>query len=110
MLRGRVRQRVVVADLGEVVVPLVGVAARAILELVADRVVVVALDEPARRPALGGVELSDRVRAAASEVDVAAVLTVPRIPVDKRHNSKVDRSSVARWAERVLAGGRMGMP
>jgi predicted regulator of Ras-like GTPase activity (Roadblock/LC7/MglB family) len=41
------------------------------------------------------------------EVDVAAVITVPSLPVDKRHNSKIDRTRVARWAENVLAGGRM---
>ena len=40
--------------------------------------------------------------------DVAAVWTAPTLPVDKRHNSKIDRSGIARWAGRVLAGGRMG--
>jgi hypothetical protein len=35
-------------------------------------------------------------------------MTAPSLPVDKRHNSKIDRSRIARWAERVLAGGRMG--
>jgi hypothetical protein len=44
---------------------------------------------------------------AAVDVDLAAVLTVPRLPVDKRHNSKIDRSHVGRWASSVLAGGRM---
>ena len=34
-------------------------------------------------------------------------LTVPRLPVDKRHNSKIDRSHVGTWASSVLAGGRM---
>lgn len=42
------------------------------------------------------------------DVDVAAVLLVPALPVDKRHNSKIDRTRVARWAEQVLAGGRFG--
>ena len=28
--------------------------------------------------------------------------------VDKRHNSKIDRTRAAKWASAVLAGGRMG--
>jgi len=38
------------------------------------------------------------------------VLVVPSVPVDKRHNSKIDRTRIAAWAEKVLAGGRMGRP
>ena len=41
---------------------------------------------------------------------VAAVLTVDALPVDIRHASKVDRLRLARWAERVLGGGRVGRP
>ncbi len=61
-----------------------------------------------RRADLADVDLADRVRARAGDIDVAAVLAVPSIPVDKRHNSKIDRTRVARWAERVLSGGRIG--
>ncbi|PWW24114.1 hypothetical protein JD79_03292 [Geodermatophilus normandii] len=43
-------------------------------------------------------------------VDVAAVLTVPALPVDIRHQSKVDRGEVARRAARVLAGARSRRP
>jgi hypothetical protein len=50
--------------------------------------------------------LAERVRAVAS-VDIAAVFVVPALPVDKRHNSKIDRSRVALWASAVLAGGRI---
>ena len=39
-------------------------------------------------------------------VEVAAVLTAAALPVDIRHQSKVDRGEVARRAARVLAGGR----
>ena len=46
------------------------------------------------------------VRAVAG-VDVAAVLVVPALPVDMRHNSKIDRTRVGEWASAVLAGGRM---
>lgn len=37
-------------------------------------------------------------------VDLAAVLVRRDMPVDIRHNSKIDRSLLAAWAERVLAG------
>jgi acyl-coenzyme A synthetase/AMP-(fatty) acid ligase len=69
-------------------------------------VVVVAPTEPPRRPDLAPVALAERVRAAVC-IDIAAVFVVPALPVDKRHNSKVDRSRVATWASAVLAGGRM---
>ncbi len=61
-----------------------------------------------RRPGLADEALTDRVRVAVETVDVAAVLAVPALPVDKRHNSKIDRPRIARWAEGVLAGGRIG--
>ena len=47
------------------------------------------------------------VREAVSE-QVAAVLTVPKLPVDIRHNAKIDRAVVAAWAADVLAGRRPG--
>lgn len=47
--------------------------------------------------------LADAVRSAAG-VDVAAVLTTDRLPVDIRHNSKIDRLAVARDAAHLLAG------
>ena len=47
---------------------------------------------------------SDRVRAAAG-VPVAAVLRKDALPVDIRHNSKIDRAALARWAAQELAGG-----
>jgi acyl-coenzyme A synthetase/AMP-(fatty) acid ligase/pimeloyl-ACP methyl ester carboxylesterase len=37
---------------------------------------------------------------------LAAVLITPKLPVDIRHNSKIDRAAVAKWATRVLSGGR----
>jgi hypothetical protein len=62
---------------------------------------------PRTRDVLAGPELSAAVRAVAG-VPVAAVLIVPALPVDIRHASKIDRARVARWAERVLAGGAVG--
>ena len=61
---------------------------------------------PVRRPLVTG-DLAAAVREAAG-VDVAAVLAVPRLPTDIRHNSKIDRAAVGAWAAQVLAGDRGG--
>jgi acyl-CoA synthetase (AMP-forming)/AMP-acid ligase II len=55
-------------------------------------------------PVTASVPLTDQVRSVAG-VDLAAVLVVASLPVDIRHASKVDRTKVASWATRVLAGG-----
>jgi hypothetical protein len=67
--------------------------------------VVVPAGDTRVRPGLADADLAAAVRSAA-EVEVAAVLVVPALPVDIRHNSKIDRGRVAAWASRVLAGGR----
>jgi acyl-CoA synthetase (AMP-forming)/AMP-acid ligase II len=64
---------------------------------------------PADRLQLADLDLADAVRGA-SAVDVAAVLVAPRLPVDVRHQSKVDRAEVARRAARLLAGARASQP
>jgi acyl-coenzyme A synthetase/AMP-(fatty) acid ligase/pimeloyl-ACP methyl ester carboxylesterase len=58
---------------------------------------------------LADLGLVDAVRAAAG-ADVAAVVVAPRLPVDVRHQSKVDRGDVARRAARLLAGARTSRP
>jgi len=63
----------------------------------------VVTDPPPGRLQLAPLSLTDRVREAA-EVDVAAVLAAPRLPVDIRHESKIDRAEVARDAAVMLAG------
>lgn len=70
-------------------------------------VVVVVPGDRRRRPHLAPPALAEQVRAVTA-VDVAAVLVVPALPVDKRHNSKIDRTRVASWASTVLAGRRLG--
>ncbi|KQS14922.1 hydrolase [Curtobacterium sp. Leaf183] len=72
-------------------------------------VAVVETVPPARRPALAPAALAAAVRAAAG-VPVAAVLVVPVLPTDIRHNSKVDRARLSRWSATVLGGGRMTRP
>ncbi|QIG39514.1 alpha/beta fold hydrolase [Microbacterium sp. 4R-513] len=61
------------------------------------------------RPALAAAETASAVRAS-SDLPLVAVLAVPRLPTDIRHNSKIDRTRLARWAERTLAGGAVGRP
>jgi olefin beta-lactone synthetase len=58
---------------------------------------------------LADQRLTGAVRAAAG-IPLAAVLVVDALPVDIRHASKVDRTRLANWAERLLAGGRAGRP
>lgn len=38
---------------------------------------------------------------------IAAVLTVKRLPVDRRHNSKIDRVLVKLWADKALSGEKV---
>lgn len=58
------------------------------------------------RPGLAPLELTARLRelVAGTGADLAAVLVAPSFPTDIRHNSKIDRTRLAQWAERVLAG------
>jgi olefin beta-lactone synthetase len=70
-------------------------------------VVVVATDPAAPRGALAPTTLTAAVRRVV-DVPVAAVLVAPELPVDIRHNSKIDRARIADWAARMLAGDRPG--
>jgi len=87
------------------------------------QVVVVVVAEPgiaARRagaPLLAVAPLTSAVRAVAgvpvagvpvAGIPVAAVLVADALPVDIRHAAKIDRTRVAEWATRVLAGERTG--
>ena len=65
-------------------------------------VVVDDADSPAGTVAVAGRGLRDVVRTAAT-VPVAAVL-VARLPVDRRHESKIDRTVLAADVDRFLAG------
>ncbi|MFZ9041527.1 MAG: alpha/beta fold hydrolase [Ilumatobacteraceae bacterium] len=99
-----------------------GVAAAALVGVgpADDRQLVVVLEreQPVRRPGPADTALVDRVRSAVRDAlasiddapEVIAVLEVPHLPVDRRHNSKVDRTRLAEWAERALTGARAGSP
>ncbi|GAB3546449.1 alpha/beta fold hydrolase [Arthrobacter tumbae] len=69
-------------------------------------VAVVVAVEGADRAGLAPGPLSDMVRDAVrpSGVRLAAVLTLPALPTDIRHNAKIDRTAVAAWAGDVLQG------
>jgi acyl-coenzyme A synthetase/AMP-(fatty) acid ligase len=75
-------------------------------------VAVVETSPPVRKAGPAEPQLAGRVRKAALEagVKVSAVLVVPAQPTDIRHNAKIDRTRLSRWASRVLAGGRPGKP
>lgn len=62
------------------------------------------------RAGLADAEVAAAVRAAVSWAPVAAVLTAPTLPVDIRHNTKIDRAAVAEWAAQLLAGGSTRVP
>lgn len=64
---------------------------------------------PVRRAGLADPALALAVREVAG-IPLVAVLAVPRLPTDIRHNSKIDRTRLSGWAERVLAGARPTEP
>ena len=76
-------------------------------------VLVAPADPPSRsrsRPRLAALDLLDAIRAVAGRDDVVAVFELPRLPVDRRHNSKIDRTRLAAWAARSLRGQRLTRP
>ena len=72
-------------------------------------VLVVESEQAARRVGLADPDLAAAVRAAVG-IPVAAVIVVPVLPTDVRHNSKVDRARLGRWAAGILTGGHVSAP
>ncbi|KAA9156848.1 alpha/beta fold hydrolase [Microbacterium lushaniae] len=72
-------------------------------------VAVVETIPPTKRATLADPDLTAAVRGS-TRTPLVAVLAVPHLPTDIRHNSKIDRSRLSRWAERILAGGRPAAP
>jgi len=70
---------------------------------------VLVIEDPSGTDGLASSDLSARVRSVTSE-PVAAVLTLRALPVDIRHNAKIDRAAVAVWAEALLSGRRATPP
>ncbi|MBP3035917.1 alpha/beta fold hydrolase [Arthrobacter sp. zg-ZUI100] len=76
-------------------------------------VAVLELASPVRRAGTAAPDLTAAVRAAVAEatgLDLAAVLVLPAMPTDIRHNSKIDRTALAGWAGQLLAGGSAPVP
>ncbi|WP_240630246.1 alpha/beta fold hydrolase [Specibacter cremeus] len=77
-------------------------------------VAIVETAPPAKRSGLASPALAAAVRTAVADatgvdgvgMDVAAVLVIDAMPTDIRHNSKIDRTALAAWAARRLAGRR----
>jgi acyl-coenzyme A synthetase/AMP-(fatty) acid ligase/pimeloyl-ACP methyl ester carboxylesterase len=74
-----------------------------------NQVVVAVVEAPLHAPGVASIELTDALRQAAG-IEFAAVLVVEELPVDIRHNSKIDRQRVSRWAADVLAGEGSSKP
>ncbi|MBH0024406.1 alpha/beta fold hydrolase [Salinibacterium sp. SWN248] len=72
-------------------------------------VAVVETISPTRKPGLADPELTAAIRASTT-LPLVAVLAVPQLPTDIRHNSKIDRTRLSEWAERLLAGGKPTAP
>jgi acyl-CoA synthetase (AMP-forming)/AMP-acid ligase II len=66
---------------------------------------VIVVEDAGSSEGLADMSLATRIRGVVDE-PVAAVLSVHALPVDIRHNTKIDRTAVAAWAAAVLAGGR----
>lgn len=75
-------------------------------------VAIVETNPAAKRSALAPTTLAAEVRAAAlgAGLPLAAVLVIDSMPTDVRHNSKIDRAKLSRWAGRMLAGEKPGRP
>ena len=65
-------------------------------------IIVVPDPTPSRGGLLAGPALASQVRDVTG-VPVAAVLVRKELPVDVRHNSKIDRAELARWATERLS-------
>jgi acyl-coenzyme A synthetase/AMP-(fatty) acid ligase len=68
-----------------------------------EQVVVVVENEG--KAGLASPVIDQAVREALPHQPFAAVLAGPHLPVDVRHNSKVDRTRLGRWAGKLLEGG-----
>jgi olefin beta-lactone synthetase len=69
------------------------------------QVVVIVIEQAGSSDGLAASDVTTRVRAAVAPMAIAAVLERKTLPVDVRHNAKIDRTAVASWATEVLSGG-----
>jgi len=70
-------------------------------------VLVIEATDRALKQGQAPLALSRAVRERVKEdtgIELAAVLVVREHPTDIRHNSKIDRTALSTWAQKVLAG------
>lgn len=70
-------------------------------------VVIVETVQRTRRSGLAAQALTQDVRSSitrATGMAAAAVLVIPDLPTDIRHNSKIDRSALSKWSAELLSG------
>ncbi|MDA3021420.1 MAG: alpha/beta fold hydrolase [Actinomycetota bacterium] len=67
-------------------------------------VIITTCDQTAK--GLLDVDRTKLVRAQVMGIHIAAVLVRDELPVDIRHNSKIDRAALSVWADGILAGHR----
>jgi olefin beta-lactone synthetase len=68
------------------------------------QVVVVVVEQPNGADGLADAAIARKVRGVVAPLPVAAVLQRKALPVDIRHNAKIDRTALSIWAADVLAG------
>lgn len=104
-VENRIRRLPTIDDAAVVGVGPVGAAQAVAIVVPSERLGVAArvTGGPRGHRVLADAERAGRVRAAAG-VPVAAVLVRDWLPVDIRHASKIDRTALADWADRILHG------
>lgn len=66
--------------------------------------IVIVLETGQNRDNVASVALTAQVRQALVQVDVVAVWETKKLPVDIRHNSKIDRTALGQRMQKVLSG------
>jgi acyl-coenzyme A synthetase/AMP-(fatty) acid ligase len=65
---------------------------------------VMVLETDQAKEDVASVQLAAKVREALAELDVVAIWETKKLPVDIRHNSKIDRTALAQKMQKVLSG------
>ena len=68
--------------------------------------IVIVVEEDGRAEGPADDALTREIRAQVAPTNVAAVWTVKKLPVDIRHNSKIDRTALGELIEKKLSGSR----
>ena len=66
--------------------------------------IVIVLETDQRKDNVAATALTTQVRSLLAHLDVVAVWETKKLPVDIRHNSKIDRTALAQRMQKVLSG------